>query len=81
MPRVLQGEVLEFSLFCNDQQTCLAVYMQQPNLLIPMCMHEPTAYLIWERPLMTSNIRIGRGVQDSPQNRTLSRSSLETCLF
>ena len=25
----------------------------------------------WERPLMTSDIRIGRGVQDSPQNRTL----------
>ena len=46
MPRVLQGEVLEFSLFCNDQQTCLANFMQQPNLLIPMCMHEPTAYLI-----------------------------------
>ena len=71
MPRVLQGEVLEFSLFCNDQQTCLAVFMQQPNLLIPMCMHEHTAYLIWECPLMTSDIRVGRGVQDSPKNRTL----------
>ena len=24
-----------------------------------------------ESPLMTSDIRVGRGVQDSPQNRTL----------
>ena len=28
-------------------------------------------YSLRERPLMTSDIRVGRGVQDSPQNRTL----------
>ena len=27
--------------------------------------------LVWERPLMTSDIRVGRGDQDSPQNGTL----------
>ena len=27
--------------------------------------------ILRERPLMTSDIRVGRGVQDSPQNRTL----------
>ena len=27
--------------------------------------------LLMERPLMTFDIRVGRGVQDSPQNRTL----------
>ena len=26
--------------------------------------------LVWESPLMTTDIRVGRGVQDSPQNRT-----------
>ena len=26
---------------------------------------------LWEHPLMTSDIRIGRGVQDSPQNGML----------
>jgi hypothetical protein len=28
-------------------------------------------FLLRERPLMTSHIRVGRGVQDSPQKGTL----------
>ena len=31
MSRLLQGEVLIFALFCNDQQTCLAGFTQLPN--------------------------------------------------
>ena len=27
--------------------------------------------LLWERPLTMSDIRVERGVQDSPENRTL----------
>ena len=29
---VVQGWVLEFAIFCNDQQTCQAVIMQCPNM-------------------------------------------------
>ena len=25
---------------------------------------------VWERPLMTSDFRVGRGVQNDPKNRT-----------
>ena len=63
---VLMAKILKFSLFFQSPRaTDLAV--------ITMRIREFQCFLtrVCERPLMTSDIRVGMGVQDSSQNGTL----------